>query len=121
MHNIDLYASMCQFSSGMLCSQPHLWFFVQVYAIVMPWTCSFCSLHTGSSCLCLAMNYMQFPADQCIACAGHNGRAWQKSWSNHCILCQQAVCPIFSVRNHSCLSLMQTRNYKFYQQRPVSS
>ncbi len=41
-------------------SQHNLWFYVQVYAAVMQWTCSACWLHTGSSCFCQEMHYKQF-------------------------------------------------------------
>jgi hypothetical protein len=51
MQNILKYLKYAEYHSlhkcvyvafGLLCSQPHLWFYVQVYAIVMPWTCLVC-------------------------------------------------------------------------------
>jgi hypothetical protein len=120
MQNITKYVKYAEYQTNnryvtlafwMFCSQPHLWFYVQVYELVMLWTCSVCSLHTGSSCFRLVMHYTQFRADHRFVCAGHNETAWGKSCCIHCILRQQAVCRIFSKQNHSSKNLMQTRNF----------
>jgi len=124
MQNITKYVKYAEYQTNywyvtlafwMFCSEPHLWFYVQVYELVMQLTCSVCSLHTGSSCFRLVMHYTQFRADLRFVCAGHNDTAWKKSCCNHCILCQQAVYRIFSKQNHSFQNLMQTRNFKFVQ------
>ncbi len=91
-------------------SQHHLWFYVQVYAAVMKWTCLVCWLHTGSSWFCQVMDYTQFHADNLFVCAGHYETARQKSCCTHCIQCLQAVSRFFSVQNHSLPKFMPTKN-----------
>ena len=50
--------------------QHYLWFYVQVYTAVVPWTCSVCWLHTGSSCFRQVTHYTQFRAEHRFVCAG---------------------------------------------------